>query len=146
MKSLVSQKILSRNCNYNPQKEKHLQTVSEKGLVSRIYGELLYLKNKTNESILKVGKEFEQVFLQRMQTNDQQTHEKCPILLVIREMQIDITVKYSSLGWLNESEITQSCPTLSDPVDCNLSCSSVYEIFQARILKWVAISFSRGSS
>lgn len=59
IKSLVYQKILSRNCNYNPQKEKHLQTVYEKGLVSRIYGELLYLKNKTNESILKVGKEFE---------------------------------------------------------------------------------------
>ena len=33
--------------------------VSEKGLVSRIYGELLYLKNKTNESILKMVKEFE---------------------------------------------------------------------------------------
>ena len=45
-----------------------------------------------------------------------------------------------------ESEVTQSCPTLCDPVDCSLPGSSVYEIFQARVLEWVAISFSRGSS
>ena len=40
----------------------------------------------------------------------------------------------------------QSCLTLSDPMDCNLQSSSVHEILQARILEWVAISFSRGSS
>ena len=40
----------------------------------------------------------------------------------------------------------QSCLTLCDPMDCSLSDSSVHEIFQARILEWVAISFSRGSS
>ena len=34
-------------------------------------------------------------------------------------------MKYSSLGWLNESEIIQSCPTLCDPVDCNLSGPSL---------------------
>ena len=45
-----------------------------------------------------------------------------------------------------ESEVTQSCPTLCDPVDCSLPSSSVYGIFQARILEWIAISFSRGSS
>ena len=38
-----------------------------------------------------------------------------------------------------------SCPTLCDPTDCNLPGSSVHGIFQARILEWVAISFSRGS-
>ena len=42
--------------------------------------------------------------------------------------------------------VAQSCPTLCDPVDCNLPGSSVHEIFQARILEWVAISFSKGSS
>ena len=46
----------------------------------------------------------------------------------------------------SESEVTQSCPTLCDPMDCNLPGSSVHGIFQARILEWVAISFSRGSS
>ena len=40
----------------------------------------------------------------------------------------------------------QSCSTLCDPMDCNLPGSSVYGIFQARILAWVAISFSRESS
>ena len=44
------------------------------------------------------------------------------------------------------SSVTQSCPTLCDHMDCSLPGSSVHEIFQARVLKWVAISFSRGSS
>ena len=42
----------------------------------------------------------------------------------------------------SESEVTQSCPTLSDPMDCSLSGCSVQEIFQARVLEWVAIAFS----
>ena len=42
--------------------------------------------------------------------------------------------------------VAQSCLTLCDPMDCSLPSSSVHEIFQARILKWVAISVSRGSS
>ena len=43
------------------------------------------------------------------------------------------------------SEITQSCPTLCDPSDCSLPGSSVHGIFQARVLEWGAIAFSRGS-
>ena len=46
----------------------------------------------------------------------------------------------------SESEAAQSCPTLCDRIDCSLPGSSVHEIFQARVLEWVAISFSRGSS
>ena len=42
--------------------------------------------------------------------------------------------------------LTQSCPTLCNPVDCSLPGSSAHGTFQARILEWVAISFSRGSS
>ena len=41
---------------------------------------------------------------------------------------------------------TQSCPTLCDPMDCSPPVSSAHGIFQARMLEWVAISFSRGSS
>ena len=41
-----------------------------------------------------------------------------------------------------ESEVAQSCPTLCYPVDCSPPGSSVHGIFQARILEWVAISFS----
>ena len=43
-------------------------------------------------------------------------------------------------------KVVQSCPTLCDPMDCSLPGFSVHGIFQARILEWVAISFSRGSS
>ena len=43
----------------------------------------------------------------------------------------------------SESEVAQSCPTLSDPMDCSLPGSSIHGIFQARGLEWVAIAFSR---
>ena len=42
----------------------------------------------------------------------------------------------------SESEVAQSCPTLCDPMDCNLPGSSVHGIFQARVLEWVAVAFS----
>ena len=45
-----------------------------------------------------------------------------------------------------ESEVSQLCPTLSDPMDCSPPGSSVHGIVQARVLQWIAISFSRGSS
>ena len=57
-----------------------------------------------------------------------------------------------SLAWrilritLLACEVAQSCPTLCDPMDCSLPGSSVHVIFQARILEWFAIYFSRGSS
>ena len=44
------------------------------------------------------------------------------------------------------SEVTRSCPTLCDPMDCSLPGSSLHGILQARVLEWVAISFSRGYS
>ena len=44
------------------------------------------------------------------------------------------------------SEVSQSCPTLCNPMDCSLPGSPTHGIFQARVLKWVAISFSGGSS
>ena len=45
------------------------------------------------------------------------------------------------LYWKNTSEVTQSCPTLCNPMDCSLPGSSVHGIFQARVLVWVAIFF-----
>ena len=42
----------------------------------------------------------------------------------------------------SEREVAQSCPTLSDPMDCSLPGSSVHGIFQARVLEWVAIAVS----
>jgi hypothetical protein len=42
----------------------------------------------------------------------------------------------------SQSEVAQSCPTLSDPMDCSLPGSSIHGIFQARLLEWGAIAFS----
>ena len=42
----------------------------------------------------------------------------------------------------SESEVAQLCPTLSDPMDCNLPGSSIHGIFQARVLEWGANDFS----
>ena len=44
----------------------------------------------------------------------------------------------------SESEVAQSCPTLSDAMDCSLPGSSIHGIFQARVLEWGAIAFYRG--
>ena len=42
----------------------------------------------------------------------------------------------------SESEVSQLCPTLSDPIDCSLPGSCIHGIFQARVLEWGAIAFS----
>ena len=69
----------------------------------------------------------------------------------------DSVMSESPLGWLlsiipkktqkivsvGKSEVAQSCPTLCDPMDCSLSSSSVHGIFQARVLEWFVISFSK---
>ena len=47
-----------------------------------------------------------------------------------------------SIKVINESEVAQSCQTLSDPMDYSLPGSFVHGIFQARVLEWVAIAFS----
>ena len=57
-----------------------------------------------------------------------------------REQTISVMFAYTV------SEVTQSCPTLCDPMDCSLPGSSVRGIFQAIVLEWIAISFSRVSS
>ena len=68
----------------------------------------------------------------------------------------DCVITYSAINLVNtswtqgllpselESEVSQSCPTLCNPMDCSLPGSSIHGIFQARILEWVAVSFSRG--
>ena len=54
------------------------------------------------------------------------------------------TATHSSI--LQFSSVAQSFPALCDPMDCSLPGSSIHGIFQAKVLEWVAISFSRGSS
>ena len=67
----------------------------------------------------------------------------CKMVLLIIMLLISYAYYKDEVKW---SEVTQSCPTFCDPVDCSLPGSSVRGILQARTLKWVAISFSRRSS
>ena len=62
----------------------------------------------------------------------------------LKYIHIHVFKKIEILGeW---SEVAQLCPTLCDPMDCSLLGFSVHGIFLARVLEWVAISFSRGFS
>ena len=65
------------------------------------------------------------------------------------------STSYKMPGWMNhkldsrlesERKVAQSCPTLCNSMDCSLPGSSLHGILQARVLEWVAISFSWGSS
>ena len=67
----------------------------------------------------------------------------------IEELLFSILFEYRIHWWflpLSMDMFIQLCPTLCDPMDYSLPGSSVYGIFQARILEWFAISLSRGSS
>ena len=52
-----------------------------------------------------------------------------------------VVISFSSAWKWKKSEVAQSCPTLSNPMDCSLPGSSVHGIFQGRVLEWVAIAF-----
>ena len=56
------------------------------------------------------------------------------------------TSTYPSEGWQVTVKSLSRVPTLCDPMDCSLPGSSLHGILQARVLEWVAVSFSRGSS
>ena len=56
------------------------------------------------------------------------------------------TIGVLGLSLRDDGSVAQWCPTLWDPMGCSPPSSSAHEIFQARILQWVAISFSRGTS
>ena len=57
-----------------------------------------------------------------------------------------MTMILSKISIVQFSSVAQSCLTLCDPMDCCLPGSSVHGVFQTRVLEWVGISFSRGSS
>ena len=75
------------------------------------------------------------------------TYQPTYILIIYsyRFKKTTTTIVLNAEKW-KESEVTQSCPTLCDPMDCSLPGLSVHGIFQGRVLEWVVISFSRGSS
>ena len=67
------------------------------------------------------------------------------IQVLFYDLQCDFTVSPSKSYVPSPQLVTQSCRILCDPMDCNLSGSSVHGILQAGKLEWVAIPFSRGS-
>ena len=69
--------------------------------------------------------------------------KRCSTSLFISKTQIKTRYHLILSKW---SEVAQLCPTLCDPVNCSPPGSSILGILQARILEWVAISFSRGTS
>ena len=75
---------------------------------------------------------------------DQWPTMQCYHYLVLRSVMASANQSQNS-PW-TKSEVSQLCPTLCDPMDCSLPGSFIHRIFQARVLEWAAISFSRGSS
>ena len=88
----------------------------------------------------------------------QDLHRGSPELFPLPSLPPDSAVRYLIRQLLNSIHgaigrmllcccwVAKSCPTLCDPIDCSPPVSSVHGIFQARILEWIAISFSRESS
>ena len=70
------------------------------------------------------------------------------LMPVLRYLMYKVSREYLVISFSkeSESEVAQSCPTLCDPMDSSPPGSSLHGILQARILEWVAIPFSRGSS
>ena len=71
----------------------------------------------------------------------------CPTLCDPRDGSppVPVILQARTLEWvaISSREFAQSCPTLSNPMDCSLPGSSVHRIFQARVLEWGAIAFSK---
>ena len=66
---------------------------------------------------------------------------------MLKKLKLNSCMKtYKTFQKESETEVAQLCPTLHNCMDCNLSGSFVHGIFQARVLEWFTISFSRGSS
>ena len=72
--------------------------------------------------------------------------EQRPKTLICAHRASRISSTYHTQAAWRKCEVTQSCLALCDPMDYSLPGSSVHGTFQARVLEWVAISFSRGSS
>ena len=89
-----------------------------------------------NEVAFAVGKTLDQESeWYKQHTSSQVTRSTLVIMVLVRMEEYHVCVL-----------VAQSCLTLCNHIDCSLPGSSVHGIFQARILEWVARSFSRGSS
>ena len=90
-------------------------------------------------------------FAPTLNTKDQKSRETCPSTQLKNDKVVTQTTLlplhlHASLSPKVKVLVAPSCPTLCDPMDCTPPGSSVHGILQARILEWVTIPFSRGSS
>jgi len=69
-------------------------------------------------------------------------HRAPPSLGILQARTLEWVAISFSMKVKSQSEVSQSCPTLSNLMDCSLPSSSVHGIFQARVLEWGAIAFS----
>ena len=74
------------------------------------------------------------------------TAREFPVLTFSEEFESVVLQNAHHIRFASVCSVAQLCLTLFDHLDCNLPGSSLHGIFQARILDWVAISFSGGSS
>ena len=73
----------------------------------------------------------------------QPTRLRCPWDSQGKNTGVDCHFLLPCMKVKSESEVTQLCPTLSNPMDCSLPGSSIHGIFQARVLEWGVIAFSK---
>jgi len=94
------------------------KNVSEIGLLPKIYKELLKLNNRKINMIKKQAKDYNSHLTKDDIQMANKHRKRCLALHVIRKLQIKTTVRYHCTP-MQFSSVTQSCPTLHDPMDCS---------------------------
>ena len=99
-----------------------------------------HLNNKQNKNTNQILSRHDYHLTQPCPSEEKQTNKNSALISPY------LKLTQTTVPTLKWSEVAQLCPTLCHPMDCNLQRSSIHGIFQAKVLEWVAISFSRGSS
>ena len=123
--------------------------ISNKGLMSRIYLELLQFKNKKANNPMKKWVENSNRYFSKEDRQMASTYlKRCSTSIILKEMQIKIktTMWYHSIHISISSDRSLSRVWIGDPMDYSLPDSSVHGILQAILQEQVAISSTRGSS